>query len=172
MVCGTPAKVPRNGGAGGAGAVAYAPRTAVWPHRVAPVLLLLALAGPAAAQAPDPGAEEARERAYVDGLRREDPASADRYVALRDARAASLAELRRARERFNALPPSLRPGLVGEMRQAERAYAERSLALLDFIDARDRGTLARYEEESARLRRLLDDRAPIRAELEKMLRGN
>ena len=135
-------------------------------------LLLLALAGPAAAQAPDPGAEETRERAYVDGLRREDPASADRYVALRDARAAAMTDLRRARERFNAMPPGLRPGLVGEMRQAERTYAERSLALLDFIDARDRGTLARYEEESARLRRLLDERAPIRAELEKLLRGN
>src|SRR5262249_5238776 len=152
--------------------VACVPRIAVRPHRIARVLLLLALAGPAAAQVPDPGAEEARERAYVDGLRREDPASADRYVALRDARAAAMADLRPARARFNALPPSLRPGLVGEMRQAERAYAERSLALLDFIDARDRGTLARYEEESARLRRLLDERAPIRAELEKMLRGN
>ena len=62
--------------------------------------LLLALAGPTAAQAPDPGAEETRERAYVDGLRREDPASADRYVALRDARAAAMTDLRRARERF------------------------------------------------------------------------
>jgi hypothetical protein len=140
------------------------------PHILA--LVLLAFAGPAGAQAPDPGAEEARERAYVDGLRREDPASAERYVALREARAAALADLRRARERFNAMPPALRPGLVGEMRQAERTYAERSLALLDFIDARDRGTLARYEEESARLRRLLDERAPIRAELEKLLRGN
>ena len=70
------------------------------------------------------------------------------------------------------MPPALRPGMVGEMRQAERTYAERSLALLDFIDARDRGTLARYEEESAKLRRLLDERAPIRAELEKLLRGN
>jgi hypothetical protein len=136
------------------------------------VLLLLALAAPAAAQPRDRAAEEAHERAYVDALRREDAAIADRYVALRDARAQAIADLRRAQERFNAMPPALRAGLVGEMRQAERAYAERSLALLDFLDARDRGTVARYEEEIGRLRRHLEERGATRAELEKLLRGN
>jgi hypothetical protein len=136
------------------------------------VLLLLALAGPAAAQVRDPAAEEAREQAYVDGLRREDAAIADRYVALRDARARAIADLRRVQGRFNAMPAGLRAGLVGEMRQAERAYAERSLALLDFLDARDRGAVARYEEEIGRVRRHLEEREATRAELEKLLRGN
>ena len=129
------------------------------------VLLLLALAAPAAAQLRDRAAEEAHERAYVDALRREDATMADRYVALRDARAQAIADLRRAQERFNAMPPALRAGLVGEMRQAERAYVERSLALLDFLDARDRGTVARYEEEIGRLRRHLEERGATRAEL-------
>lgn len=139
-------------------------------HRACFVLVLVALVGPAAAQ---PRADEdTAERAYVDGLRREDPAIADRYVALRDARARAIVDLRRAQERFNAMPPALRGGLVGEMRQAERAYAERSLGLLDFLDARDRGAIARYEEEIGRVRRHLEERAPARAELEKLLRGN
>jgi hypothetical protein len=136
------------------------------------VLLLLALVGPAAAQPRDPATEEARERAYVDALRREDAAIADGYVALRDARGRAVADLRRIRERFNAMPPALRAGLVGEVRQAERAYAERSLALLDFLDERDRSTLARYEEEIGRLRRHVEERGATRAELEKLLRGN
>jgi len=141
-------------------------------HRALFVLVLLALVGPAAAQPRDLADDETRERAYVDALRREDAATADRYVALRDARARAIADLRRAQERFNAMPPALRGGLVGEMRQAERAYAERSLALLDFLDARDRGSIARYEEEIGRVRRHLEERAPTRAELEKLLRGN
>ena len=136
------------------------------------MLLLLALVGPAAAQPRDPAEEEARERSYVDALRREDAATADRYVALRDARARAIADLRRAQERFNAMPPALRAGLVGEVRQAERAYAERSLALLDFLDARDRGLIARYEEEIGRVRRHLEERGATRAEMEKLLRGN
>jgi hypothetical protein len=141
----------------------------------APLLLvLLALAGPggAAAQPRDLAGEEARERSYVDALRREDAAMADRYVALRDARARAIADLRRAQERFNAMPPELRPGLVSEMRQAERAYAESSLALLDFLDARDRGAIARYEAEVGMVRRHLEERGATRAELEKLLRGN
>ena len=138
-------------------------------HSALCLLMLLALAGPAAAQPRDAGDEEARERAFVEALRREDAATADRYVELRDARARAIADLRRARDRFNALPPALRGGLVGDMRQAERAYAERSLALLDFLDARDRGAIARYEEEIGRVRRHLEERAATRAELEKLL---
>jgi hypothetical protein len=141
-------------------------------HRAPLILLLLALVGPAAAQPRDPAEEETRERAYVDALRREDAATADRYVALRDARARAIADLRRAQERLNAMPPALRPGLVGEVRQAERAYAERSLALLDFLDARDRGAIARYEEEIGRVRRHVEERGAARAEMEKLLRGN
>ena len=131
--------------------------------------MLLALAGPVAAQPRDLAEEDTRERSYVDALRREDAAVADRYVELRDARARALADLRRAQERFNAMPPPLRAGLVAEMRRAEHAYAERSLALLDFLDARDRGAIARYEEEIGRIRRHLEDRAATRAELGKLL---
>ena len=141
-------------------------------HRAPLVLLLVALVGPAAAQPRDPADEETRERSYVDALRREGADVADRYIALRDARARAIVDLRRAQERFNAMPPALRPGLVGEVRQAERAYAERSLALLDFLDARDRGAIARYEEEIGRVRRYLEERGATRAELEKLLRGN
>ena len=145
------------------------------PPRAALVLLLFALASPAAgasAQARDLAGEEARERAYVDALRREDSAAAERYVALRDARASAIVDLRRAQERFNAMPREVRAGLIGEVRQAERAYAERSLALLDFLDARDRGALTRFEEEIGRIRRHLEERGATRAELEKLLRGN
>ena len=147
--------------------------TAMRTPRAPLVLLLLALAGPAeaAAQPPDLPGEDARERSYLDALRREDAATADRYVALRDARAQAIADLRRAQGRFNAMPPALRAGLIGEMRQAERAYAERSLALLDFLDARDHGAIARYEEEIGRVRRHLEERGATRAELEKLLRG-
>lgn len=142
------------------------------PHCASLLLVLLVLGGPAAAQPRDATDEEARERSYEDALRREDPALADRYVALREARTRAIADLRRAKDRFNALPPTLRGSLVGEVRQAERTYAERSLALLDFLDARERGAIARYEEEIARIRRLLDQRGTTRAELEKLLHGN
>ena len=141
-------------------------------HRASVLLVLLVLVGPAAAQPRDATDEETRERSYEDALRREDPALADRYVALRDARTRAIADLRRAKDRFNALPPPLRGSLVGEVRQAERTYAERSLALLDFLDARERAAIARYEEEIARIRRLLEQRGTTRAELEKLLHGN
>ena len=133
------------------------------------VLMLLALIGPAAAQPRDVADEETRERSYVDALRREDAATADLYVALRDARLRAMTDLRRAQERFNAMPPGLRAGLVGDLRNAERAYAERSLALLDFLDARDRSAIARYEEEITRVRRHLEERGATRTELEKLL---
>jgi len=134
--------------------------------------VLVALVAPATSQPRDQADEETRERSYVDGLRREDAGLADRYVALRDARARAIADLRRAQERFNAMPPALRAGLISDVRQAERAYGERSLALLDFLDARDRSAIARYEEAIGQVRRHLEERGATRAELEKLLRGN
>jgi hypothetical protein len=141
---------------------------------LAAALALVALAATAAlAQPPGvaaPGAE--REQAYVEALRREDPAIADRYVALRDARNAAIADVERASTRYSAGGDALRPVTLPQLRQARRRYAETSLALLDFLDARDRGTLTRLQDDVARLTRALDERGRGRAELEQLRRDN
>ncbi len=149
-------------------------------HRVALVVVLLAVALPspapraqtAAPTGRPPGAaaasEDARDRAFVEGLRREDPASADRYLALRDARNRAIAEVQKAEATFNAAGRELRGLSLPRVRAARRKYVETSLALLDFLDARDRRALQRYHEEIDRLTAILDERAKTRAELEKM----
>jgi len=116
------------------------------------------------------GAADERERAFIEGLRREDPAEADRYVALRDARNQAVDEVQKAQQRYAAAGPELRSLFAQQLRDAQRQYAQRSLALLDFLDARERRTLARYQEEIGRINRLLEERGRSRAELEKMLR--
>ena len=134
------------------------------------MLLGAALAAPAAAVAQAPGAEEAeRERGFVEALRREDPADADRYVALSDARARAIAELRRVEAQYNAAGPELRSAFVPPLRRAQRTYAEASLALLDFFDARERRAVARYQEEIQRVQKAIEDRQRTRAELQKLL---
>ena len=138
-------------------------------HRIVATMLLgAALAAPSAAVAQAPGAEEA-ERGFVEALRREDPADADRYVALSDARARAVAELRRVEAQYNAAGPELRSAFAPPLRRAQRTYAETSLALLDFFDARERRAVARYQEEIQRLGKLLEDRQRTRAELQKLL---
>jgi hypothetical protein len=132
------------------------------------VALPVAPAG-AVAQGPPSAADDEREQALVEGLRREDPSAAERYVALRDARAQALGEVRRAEAQFSAASPELRPVLVARLRQARRAYAERSLALLDFFESRDRQAVARYQEEIGRINRRLEEHARTRSELEKLL---
>jgi len=117
------------------------------------------------------GAVDERERAFVEGLRREDPGEADRYVTLRDARNQAIDEVQKAQARYGAAGPELRGVFVQQLRDAQRRYAERSLALLDFLDARERRALSRYQEEIARINRVLEERARSRAELEKLLRG-
>ena len=130
-----------------------------------------ALAVPGAlAQAPESRGGEERERAFVEGLRRENPAEADRYVALRDARNQAVDEVQKAQQRYVAAGPELRSLFGQQLRDAQRQYAQRSLALLDFLDARERRALARYQEEIGRINRLLEERGRSRAELEKMLR--
>ncbi len=106
-------------------------------RRVLAVAILLAalLAGPAAAQT------EGDEATFVETLRRNDPAAAERYVALRDAR-----------------------------EKAVTTYAETSLALLDFLDARDREALASYQAAISRIGTLLEERKQARADLERILR--
>lgn len=111
-----------------------------------------------------------RERAFVEALRREDPSGAERYVALRDARGQAIAELQRVQARYSAAGPELRPLVLRQLKDAQRQYAKSSLAFLDFLDARDRRALARYQEEIGRMNRLLEEHARARAELEKLLR--
>jgi hypothetical protein len=120
------------------------------------------------AQAAD--ADDERERVFVEALRREDPNSAERYVALRDARGQAIADLQRVQARYGAAGPELRPLFLRELKDAQRQYAKSSLAFLDFLDARDRRTLARYQEEIGRINRLLEQHAQGRAELERILR--
>ena len=122
----------------------------------------------ASAQAPD-AREAERERGFVEALRREDPAEADRFVALSDARAQAIAELRRVEGQYTAAGPELRSAFAASLRGAQRKYAEASLALLDFFDARERRALARYQEEIQRIQKLLEDRQRTRAELQKLL---
>jgi hypothetical protein len=130
--------------------------------------LLLAAAPPAVAQPPRDGAD--RERAFVESLGRADPAAAETYVALRDARQKAMDELQRVEARYRAAGRELRPVFLPELREARRAYAERSLALLDFLDARDRQALASYQEAIGRITAILEEHRQTRAQLEKLLR--
>jgi hypothetical protein len=111
------------------------------------------------------------DAAYVDSLRRQDPELAARFVALRDAQQAAIAALTRAQDRYNAGGPALRPVSLPELKQARRRYAETSLAVLDFLDARDREAIARLEANLERVKRTLEGRRGARPELEQMLRG-
>ena len=125
---------------------------------IAPVLFAVVLAAPSPGPAQPRSAEETeRERAIVDALRREDPAEADRYVALSNARAQAIADLRRAEAQYNAAGPELRSAFSAPLRRAQRTFAETSLALLDFFDARERRAIARYHEEIQRINTLLED---------------
>ena len=127
-------------------------------------LLAVLLLAPTAIPAQD-------EAAIVEYMRRLGPELAERYIALRDAQAAAVAELGRATERYNAGGPALRSVSLPALRQAKRRYAETSLALLEFLDARDRQVIGRLEADIERLKRGLDERARARAELEHMLRN-
>jgi len=115
-------------------------------------------------------ADDERERAFVEALRREDPSGAELYVALRDARGQAVADLQRVRARYSAAGSELRPIILRQLQDAQRQYAKSSLAFLDFLDARDRRALARYQEEISRVSSLLEEHARMRAELEKQLR--
>ena len=133
-------------------------------------LLAMLCVSPLIADAQPPGPLEAeRERQFVEALRREDPAEADRFVALNDARTQAVNELRRAEGQYNAAGPELRSAFSASLRRAQHKYAEASLALLDFFDARERRALARYQEEIQRVQKSIEDRQRTRAELQKLL---
>ena len=138
------------------------------------LLLVLALPRPGAAQARSDGEDE-RERQFVEALRREDPAAAERWLALRDVRTRALAGLHEAEAGYAAAGPELRSVALPRLTQARRAYAEASLVVLDFLDARDRRTLASYQEALAsyrdaitRIGEILAERQRTRADLEKL----
>ena len=113
--------------------------------------------------------EDERERAFVEALRREDPGTADRYVALRDARVQASTDLQRVQGQYNAAGVELRPVFVGQLRQARAKYAQSSLALLEFLDARDRRLVAGYQDAITRINAVLEEHARMRAELAKLL---
>ena len=128
------------------------------------ILALVLAATPVLAQPGD-------DAGFIEYLRRQDPAAADRFVTLRNARDAALADYRQASERYSAGGPALRSVSLPALQQARRRYAEASLAVLDFLDERDRGVIAKLEADAARVKHLLEERARDRAELQRMLRG-
>lgn len=132
------------------------------------LLAILALPDVVSAQA-DRGDAAARERAFIETLRRENPASADRFIALRDASDQALAELRRREGQINAMPPDLRGSLLPPLKQAQRKYVDAQFKILDFLDERDRGIIASLQEEAAQFKRALDERQRSREELKKLL---
>lgn len=133
-------------------------------------MLVAILTSPLVAAAqPDKGDSTARERAFIEALRREDPVSADRFIALRDAQQQALAELQSTESRANAVPPVLRPSFLPQLKQARQKYVESELKILDFLDERDRAIVARLEEEIGRFKRELEKRQKSRDELKKLL---
>jgi len=132
------------------------------------LLAILASAFVSAAQ-PDEGDSGAREKAFIEALQRENPASAARFIALRDAQQKALAELQSTEGRANAAPPALRPSFLPQLKQARRKYVDSQLKILDFLDERDRGIVARLQEEIGRFNRELEGRQKSRDELKKLL---
>lgn len=114
--------------------------------------------------------DDQREQAFVEALRREDPADSERYVKLRDARGHAQRELQRVEAQYRAAGVELRPVFLGQLTQAQRTYAASSLALLDFLDDRDRRAIVKYREEIDRIDAVLEQHRNVRAELEKLLR--
>jgi hypothetical protein len=115
------------------------------------------------------GDPAAREREFIETLRRENPASADRFIALRDASDQALAELRRPEGQINAMLPELRGPLLPPLKQAQRKYVDAQFKILDFLDERDRGIIANLQEEAAQFKRALEERQRSREELKKLL---
>jgi len=111
-----------------------------------------------------------RERAFVEALRAEDPASAEKFIALNEARQQAVAELQKTEARANAMPPEIRITLLPQLKQARKKYAESQIKMLDFLDERDRRLITRLQEEIARFNHQLDERQKSREEMNKLLR--
>jgi hypothetical protein len=126
-----------------------------------------AAAQPAGGQ-PSGAKSESGAEAYGEMLRRTDPDAHARYVRLREARDASLSELRRAQERYRAGGPELRAVSLPSLRAARRKYAADELAFLDFLDERDRHTLEQYRGAIEQINATLAERARAREELREL----
>jgi len=139
---------------------------------IALLSILLATPVGARAQGRGPARDDPGESTFVEALRQEDPAAAERYLAFRDARTKAIAGLERAQQRYNAVGAELRSVALPQLKEAQRHYAESTLALLDFLDARDRRLLETYQDQMSRIQKHVEDRARTRDELQRMLRGN
>jgi hypothetical protein len=133
----------------------------------------------AALVATSAGAQSAAERrptgkqddpadTYGEMLRRTDSDAHARYVRLRAARDASLAELNRAQDRYRSAGPELRAVSLPQMRAARKKYAADEIAFLDFLDERDRKTLEQYRAATEQINGLLEQRARAREELREL----
>ena len=93
-------------------------------------------------------------------------------MALGDAHEKAIAERQRAEGQYNAAGSALQSAVLLQLKRARKTFAESSLALLDFLDARDREALASHQEAISRIKTLLDERKQVRADLERLLRTN
>ena len=137
----------------------------------AAVLLLAvlgALLGAAAASAQPPPQQE--QDAFADMLRRTDPAGYARFTELRTDRDRAQMEVQRLQQQAREAG-ALRAIVIPQLRAAQRRWAESSIALIDFLDERDRRQLAAYQSAIAEITAVLDQRRQARDELEKTLRS-
>ena len=134
---------------------------------VAALVATSAGAQPAAERRP-PGKQNDAADAYGEMLRRTDSDAYARYVRLRAARDASLAELNRAQDRYRSAGPELRAVSLPQMRAARKKYAADETAFLDFLDERDRKTLEQYRAATEQINKLLEQRTRAREDLREL----
>jgi hypothetical protein len=142
-------------------------RHAIRKRALTLALVAAAVAAPpvAAQRAPD-----AEERAFLEMLQRTDPSGYARFTELRDERDRRQAEVERLRQQMSEAG-ELRAIVLPQLRTARRRWAESSIALIDFLDERDRKQLAAYQSAIGRITEILDQRRQARDELEKTLRS-
>jgi hypothetical protein len=134
----------------------------------AAALAVLLAAAPAAAQ--PPRTPDAEEQAFLDALRRSDPVGYERFTALRAERDRRQAEVQRLQQQMRTAG-ELRTVVLPQLKAARRKWADSAIALLDFLDERDRKALAEYQTAVAQITSILDQRRQARDELEKALRS-
>jgi hypothetical protein len=134
----------------------------------AAALVLVLAAAPATAQ--PTAAPDAEEQAFLDALRRSDPAGYERFTALRAERDRRQAEVQRLQQQLRTAG-QLRAVVLPQLKAARRKWADSAIALLDFLDERDRKALAEYQTAVAQITSILDQRRQARDELEKALRS-
>jgi hypothetical protein len=135
-------------------------------------MILLALVTGAARLDAQPagGAPRDGAEAFAETLRRTDPEAHARFVRLRDARERSAEELQRLEGRYRGVAPEGRLVLLPSLRAARRQYADDSLALLEFLDERDRRTIEELRRGIEQVTAMLQQRQKAREELEALRR--